>query len=101
MTKRYRAPKARDGQLKLQWGQLPDECEPELCGAWAGGATRTDLHLLFNMICGERNRYMHCEQMPSLVDELISRGYDITTLKFSIEKLNGKANEKRNSTKNG
>jgi hypothetical protein len=50
------------------------------------GTHRSDGHLL--------HRYFDCEWRgydnkvtPSLIDELKSRGYDISTLRFSIRKL--------------
>jgi hypothetical protein len=47
--------------------------------------------LLMNTFCGEtpdpHTMPIFSKMNPSFVDELKSRGYDITTIKFSIQKL--------------
>lgn len=85
--KRFRAPIAKPGDLKMYWGKVQDSLSHQVCGAWGDGSSKRDLHLLFGALCEPRNRYMASEQYPSIVDELIARGYDITTLKFSIQKI--------------
>ena len=93
--KRYRAPKAKPGQLKMQYGKLPDD-NPDLCVAWGDGCGREDSRLLHNMFCSKRQRMTFGDEREkegpvafdqSFVDELASRGYDITTLKFSVQKV--------------
>jgi hypothetical protein len=56
-----------------------------------GGASKRDTALLHHYLCSPRphvtlGRYPQ-EISPSLIDELIARGYDITTLEFSIKRL--------------
>ena len=83
--KRFRSPKAKPGELKAQWGKLPHDT-PDLCYAWGDGVSRADGHLLHNVLSGERFRPGSFERDPSLLDELKARGYDLTTLKISIQK---------------
>lgn len=83
--KRFRAPKAKDGELKLKWGRLPHD-EPDICGAWGDGCSKRDLHLMFNALCGPRNRFNSTTQDISIIEDLADRGYDLETLKFSIQK---------------
>lgn len=93
--KRWRAPSAKPGELKAQYGKLPHDT-PDLCYAWGEGCSSADSHLLHNVIATDR-AYWDLEKAqrrdsypishdPSLVKELERRGYDITTLKFSIQK---------------
>lgn len=87
--KRLRAPKAKPGQLVARWGKV--EGNIDLCYAWGPGVDRSDARLLNTVLSGERYRpsmknYPGYEVGPSFFDELESRGYDLTTLKFSVEK---------------
>jgi hypothetical protein len=59
--------------------------------------SKPDGHLLNSVISAPRQRYDYTtdrvEYEPSLREELAARGYDITTLRFSIErKPKGDAN---------
>lgn len=85
MKKRFRAPKAKDGELKLQWGKLPHD-EPDVCIAWGDGASKRDGHLMFNALCGARNRFNSATQDCSVIEDLAARGYDLETIRFSIQK---------------
>lgn len=96
MTRRYRQLVAQPGQLKAQWGQPAHE-SPQLCYAWGPGVLRGDGNLLHCMLSGKRARLAMGEERiqnggfpviyePSFLEELESRGYDLTTLKFSIRK---------------
>lgn len=80
--KRWRAPKAKSGELKAQWGKLRHD-SPDVCFAWGGGgADSADGHLLHSMFggwCGENYR-----GSGGFLKELERRGYDLTTLKFYI-----------------
>lgn len=86
MPKRYRTPKAKDGQLKAQWGKLPHET-PDLIYVWGDGVPRCDSRLLYNIFSMKRFPPGSFEADPSFLDELKARGYDLTTIKFSVEKL--------------
>ena len=84
--KRYRAPKAKPGELLLKYGKLPND-HPDVCIAWGGeGADKRDANLIFNTLCDDRYKFNSTETDCSLVEELKKRGYDITTIKFSIRK---------------
>ncbi len=90
MSKRLRAPRAKPGELKAQWGKLPHD-RPDICYVWGDGISKADSHLLHNVLTGRRLRigFIGEEQHvidPSFMEELETRGYDITTLKFSISK---------------
>jgi len=88
-VRRWRAPEAKPGELLMRWGKLPHS-EPDMCIAWGEGCSKTDAKLLNNAIASEHPDLfaepLFSKMMPSLIDELESRGYDITTLRFSIRK---------------
>ena len=64
--------KAKPGELKFGWSN------DDIVYAWGGdGASREDAHLLDLFL----NKKLFDK---TLQEELISRGYDITTIKFSI-----------------
>lgn len=89
--KRLRKPKLKDGELRVYWGRLPHD-NPDVVFAWQGDSMmKRDTSLLCNMFCSKQPdpfaRPIFSVMRPSLVDELKARGYDITTLKFSIQKL--------------
>ena len=85
--KRWREPKAKPGELKSQWGKLRYDT-PDLCFAWGEGVGRHDGALLNDVFTSVRYQcsFFNDKPLPSFVDELTSRGYDITTLRFSIQK---------------
>lgn len=93
MTKRWRLPKIKDGELLVYYGKDQDRQGPDVC-FWAGpGCDRSDARLMHYALCTERmcmnfdsNRQMDYKFDPSLIKELESRGYDLSTLKFSIQK---------------
>lgn len=75
--KRWHRPKARPGELIARWGKLPYE-KPSICYAWGGkGAGSCDGRLLHGMFEG----FGYPE---GYLKELETRGYDLTTLRFSI-----------------
>ena len=89
--KRYRTPTAKHGQIKIAYGRIDRDNNPDLCVAWGAG---TDMkctgRLIMNAIT---EKTLHAkfpgsghEYRPSLVDELEARGFDITTLRITIEK---------------
>lgn len=79
--------KAKPGQIKIGWsipqgGGKP----PSLCVSWGGdGAEQNDALLVLRAL----NAKLTGPDM-TILDELKVRGYDITTLKFSIDKVKGK-----------
>lgn len=81
-----RMPKAKPGQLKAQWGKSPDDSSPDICYAAGEGVPNCDTHLLHNFLHHQPYSQLTHEFFDSFIDELKKRGYDITTLKFSVEK---------------
>lgn len=80
--KRIITRQAKLGQLIAGWGRPGPGEAPDLVYSWgAGGACKSDSRILMEAIEGN-------EVMPgkSLRQELIDRGYDISTLRFSIER---------------
>ena len=80
-AKRIHVPKAKPGQLIAKWGR-PDSGEPpDLVYAWGGdGAASADGRILAAAL---ENSPVFEER--GLRAELERRGYDITTLRFSVE----------------
>jgi hypothetical protein len=80
--KRYRVPQAKPGQLLALFGRAYRQDTPDLVYSWGGsGASKPDSRILMRAI----------EEVPvfdgrSLREELTARGYDITTLRFSIQR---------------
>lgn len=76
--KRWRKPTAKPGQLKIAYGQ--EYGDKDLFFCWGQGTCRADSSMLNSYFC-----YHKGFEGRTLVEELEKRGYDITTLKFSIE----------------
>ncbi|GAF99915.1 unnamed protein product [marine sediment metagenome] len=80
--KRFRNPSAKPGELKVVYGKTPHD-NPDLFYCHGGdGAKPCDSRLLSHFF--ERVAYFEGRNMRQ---ELALRGYDITTLKFSIMKF--------------
>jgi hypothetical protein len=87
--KRWHTPTAKPGELKAAYGREDRHCSPSLLYVWGGkGAQKPDARILGAAFEDKRQGYafpsMAIEQRPSLIEELEARGYDITTLRFSI-----------------
>lgn len=93
--KRYRSPKMKPGLLQVYYGRVDGE-PPGICYQYGGsGADRCDSHLMHGVfgsprleLCfSEEDRRKHGPYKwgPTLIQELEKRGYDISTLRFSIE----------------
>lgn len=104
MKKRYRRLQAKPGELKAQWGKAETYEDPDLCYAWGAGIRTCDGRLLHSALTQKWSRtnydaplgsprFMWSVYDPSFVEELESRGYDLTTLKFSIQKKVQKMDE--------
>lgn len=80
--KRWRTPKAKPGQLIARYGREVGGQSLQILYAWGGeGACKSDSRIVMRAL----------EDLPllggkTLVEELIARGYDITTLRFSVER---------------
>ena len=88
--KRLRRPNIKDGELKVYWGRMPHD-EPDIIIEYRGDrGMKRDSNLLFNALTSKNvdpfAKPLFSKMNPSLVEELEARGYDITTLKFSIRK---------------
>lgn len=89
--KRLRKPKLKDGELRMYWGR-PDRWDsPDVVLAWQGdGMMKRDTHMLHSYMCSPLPdpfaKPLFSKMLPSMIEELEVRGYDITTLKFSIMK---------------
>ena len=90
--KRLRKPKLKDGELRIYWGREDHDRTPDVILAWQGDRMmKRDTNLLHSIICSKRptvtaTRVDWYNMEPSLIEALEARGYDITTLKFSIMK---------------
>jgi len=92
--KRFRTVPAKRGQLKVQWGKS-DGFGPALLYLWGGGgADKCDARILSDAIERpqierdyDKGTIMNpaIKEVPSLAAELEARGYDLTTLKITIE----------------
>lgn len=89
--KRWRAPVAKPGELKIAYGKVDRHTRPDICVAWgAGGADKCDGRYAMHALTEKRMAYafpsMEVEYRPSVIEELEARGYDITTLRFTISR---------------
>jgi hypothetical protein len=86
--KRYRVRKIKPGQLAIYFGKAERGDIPDIVYGWGDGCSKRDGALLHYMIGSKRMQtgIRGVEIDPSLLEELESRGYDLTTLKFSIQK---------------
>jgi hypothetical protein len=86
--KRYRRPQVVEGQIKMQKGRI--DGDEDMCIFYGDNVPRCDRALVMNALCCERQHTdlstMRPKFEPSLIDELEKRGYDLDTLRFSIER---------------
>ncbi len=80
-TKRFRTPKLKDGELRVYWGKLPHD-SPDVVFSWQGDRSMKRDTALLCYLFSERE----LGTSRSLLEELEDRGYDITTLRFSVMK---------------
>lgn len=81
--KRYRRPKVIEGQIKMQRGNV--DGAPDMCIFYGDNVPRCDRALVMNALCFGQLSWDR-KMLPSLVEELEKRGYDMETLRFSIER---------------
>lgn len=89
--KRWRVPVAKAGEVKIAYGRAGQHDAPDLCAAWGGsGADKSDARTVMHALTERRMAIgfpsMGYEERPSLIEELEARGYDITTLRFTIQR---------------
>lgn len=82
--KRYRALTAKPGELKLGWGREDRHDSVGIMAAWGEGCARGDGTFLFSLNQPTYNYKGGVEK--AFLQELDARGYDLSTLKFSIQK---------------
>lgn len=79
--KRFRKPVAKPGQLLARYGRVDRNDRPDIVYAWGGhGASSPDGRLLCRAF-----EDIKVLDDKTLAEELVARGYDLETLKFSIE----------------
>lgn len=84
MSRRVRA---KPGELKAQWGKLSRYDKPDFIFDWGEGIGKPDGHLLYGLLCCERlYKNYDAPEGPkrTFIEELEARGYDTTTLRFSV-----------------
>lgn len=83
IKKRYRVRIAKPGRLEAYFGKSEDGDIDIVYSHGGGGASRSDARLLCHFF--EVLKYKLFEDDLSLLGHLKQRGYDVTTLRFSIE----------------
>ena len=88
MGKRIYVPVAKEGQLMAKWGRPEQGEPPEIVYAWGGaGACKRDAGILMRALGG-----LEVIDGKTPAQELEARGYDLSTLKFTIEHKTDPAN---------
>jgi len=82
MKKRYRKPKLKDGQIIFQRGKIDGDID--MC-IFYENIPRCDVSLVMYYLAAENINYRGGE-CKSFLQELENRGYDLDTLRFSINK---------------
>ncbi len=77
--KRFRAPKAKPGELKVAYGKHEGDLDIFYCHG-GEGAARCDARMVASYFEGLKGAFER-----NMKTELMARGYDITTIKFSIQ----------------
>lgn len=89
--KRLRKPKLKDGELMMYWGREAPGERPDIIFAWQGDSEmRRDTAFLHYALATQKpdlhTTPLFSKMNPSFLEELEARGYDLTTLRFSIKK---------------
>ena len=83
---KFGMPRAKFGEIKVKWGYEKHSGE-DLFSCYGGhDDSRDHAKMMLDAISFSRYSKLYGEYKPSLLEELESRGYDITTLVFSIQK---------------
>lgn len=83
MSKRYRAPKVVAGQIKIQRGKVDGNVD--MCAFWGEEVSPSSASFLLGVLAHERFDSKG-NRMPSVIEELVERGFDLDSLKLSINK---------------
>ena len=103
VSKRLRRPKLKDGELRIYWGRLQHD-SPDIVFAWQGDRMmkRDTNYLHYALGCRQPDpkvQPLFSKMNQSFFEELDARGYDLTTLKFSIMKK--KSAEQKSDSRGG
>ena len=82
-TKRYRKRKTKPGRLEAYYGK-DDSGDIDVVLAYGAGLSKRHGALLYYLLCCKRHT-PNGEQEPSMLDQLQARGFDIKTLRFSVD----------------
>lgn len=94
--KRYRAPKVKPGQLMAYYGRV-DGDSPDVCFAWGAGLNKRFGNLLHYILGSKRIELAFSDEDrkkaagrpyffdKSALERLDEAGFDLRTLRFSIE----------------
>lgn len=89
--KRVRTPTPKDDTLIVAWGRADQFSSPSLVYVYPNRDIKCDTRVVMEALEGPRYGYTFEDfgtpkQQPSLIAELEARGYDITTLRLTIQK---------------
>jgi hypothetical protein len=82
--RKYQRPRMKDGRLQIYYGRLNGDA-PDWCVVHGNGTCRSDARFALHVFAGA-NGHSGAGAGASFVQELEARGYDITTLRFTIDK---------------
>lgn len=91
MPKRWRVLKQRPNLLEVRYGKADRWDSPDVCYVWGPGTAKADASLMHTMFSGygwrkdDRTAPVAVEH-NGFLKELEARGYDLTTLRFAIQK---------------
>ena len=69
-------------RLSARWSKR--ECD--ILYSWGSGVSKADAALLHHTLTSKHHMPMDDTWAPGFIEELEARGYDLTTLRFSIDK---------------
>ena len=78
--------RATKGQLVAGWTRVDRYNDLDLVADAGPGCDRADARLAIQVL-GQPWRWIDGTTDPALIDQLKKRGYDLSTLRFSIRKL--------------
>ena len=89
--KRVRTPTPKENTLTVSWGRTDPFAAPSLVYTYPNRSIKCDARVAMDALEGPRDGYTFedfgkLKEKPSFIQELEERGYDISTLKFTIQK---------------
>jgi hypothetical protein len=76
----------KDNEIIVKWAKEPTESEEDICFFNGSQIDVSDVSMVHSMLTKEHHHPYDDSWSPSFIEELKSRGYDISTLKFCISK---------------